>query len=110
VTEKGDGVACAERYPEKPRPPYTPELPRPPAMPQPISVAISGNDGCVVDRSGHLTCWPLARNRWLGLYRAVAASGNRFCAVTADGRVRCDHDWPSGASSEPPPTSGGSIF
>jgi len=109
VPDAGGGVACVERYPEAPRPQELALL-RPPPAPEPMSVAISGGDGCVVDRSGRLTCWPVARNRWsAGFYRAVAASGDRFCAVTIDGRVKCDRYWPSGAPTAAFPEAGAGL-
>ena len=92
VTGPGDAIACAQRWPDRERPSWFPPPPRPPAVAGPAGIVLSGSDGCVVDRSGHLTCWPQARNKWNGTYRMIAAWGDRFCAVTADGRVECDRE------------------
>jgi len=32
--------------------------------------------------------------RWDGIYRAIAGDSDRMCAVTAEGRVECDREWP----------------
>jgi hypothetical protein len=57
-------------------------------------VALSGSEGCVLERSGRVACWPERRNRFDGLYRTIAGAGDgRFCALTSDGRAECDRAW-----------------
>ena len=61
-------------------------------------LAVGGEqDGCALGRSGRITCWPPGRDgngAFGGVYRALAGSGRRRCAVTVAGRVECNRGWP----------------
>ena len=62
---------------------------------EPVDVALTRDEGCVLGRAGHLACWGgSGAKAWDGLYGAVAAGAGRFCAITATGDVRCDRGWP----------------
>jgi hypothetical protein len=39
--------------------------------------------------------WARARGRLaIVVYRSLVGSGTRLCALTVDGRVECDREWP----------------
>ena len=52
-------------------------------------------DGCALGSSGRIKCWRSpVRGAWEGVYRSLVGSGTRLCALTVDGRVECDREWP----------------
>jgi hypothetical protein len=99
VTGAGDGVGCWRDHGQDTFRPPRAALVR---LAEPIDIAMSGRDACVLLRSGRVACSGDARNRWPELYRALAGSGDRLCAVTIEGRVKCDHEWPSSAMRPTP--------
>jgi hypothetical protein len=36
----------------------------------------------------------LVRGAWDGAYRSLTGTSTRLCALTVDGRVECDREWP----------------
>jgi hypothetical protein len=73
-----------------------------PAVANPMAIKMSGRDDCVLLRSGRVVCSGDARNRWPGLYRAIAGGADRLCAVTVEGGVKCDREWPASARPRMP--------
>ena len=62
-------------------------------------VAVGDDDGCALEQSGRIACWSQrgkasGNGGFAGLYRALAGSGPRRCAITSDGRVECNRGWP----------------
>ncbi len=99
VTGAGDGVRCwRDRGNDTFQPPRATLV----RMADPIDIAMSGRDDCVLLRSGRVVCSGDARNRWPGLYRAIAGGADRMCAVTVEGRVKCDREWPASAKPRTP--------
>jgi hypothetical protein len=79
----------------RPAPAPDPARPMPAPIDEPTELAMSWHDGCVLGRSGRIACWRSpARRSWDGVYRMIAGSSSRLCAVTVDGRVECDREWP----------------
>lgn len=100
VTTAGDAVRCWRDRPGWPwpksrsLPSVLSRLGDPSGVAPWSGVALSGGDACVLGRSGHISCVSETAHRWTGLYRAIAGGGRGICAVTADGRVECDREWP----------------
>ena len=71
---------------------------------EPADVALSEEEGCLLGRAGHVACWRESNTTsWDGLYESITGGAffeqipglaGRFCGITVDGRVQCDHRWP----------------
>jgi hypothetical protein len=76
-------------------PPPDPDGPIAMGFDEPTDLAMSGSDGCVLGRSGRIKCWRSpARRAWSDVYRMLAGGEIRLCALTVEGRVECDREWP----------------
>jgi len=62
---------------------------------EPTAIAMSAGDGCALGSSGRIKCWRSpVRGAWDGVYKSLVGSGTRLCALTVEGRVECDREWP----------------
>ena len=93
---EGRDLRCWEDHWSGWRPAPAPDRPTMPTpVDEPTAIAMSAFDGCALGSSGRIRCWRSpVRGAWEGVYRSLVGSGTRLCALTTDGRVECDREWP----------------
>jgi hypothetical protein len=93
---QGRDLRCWEDHWDGWRPAPEPDRPTMPTpVDEPTSIAMSAGDGCALGSSGQIKCWRSpVRGAWGGVYRSLTGTTTRLCALTAEGRVECDREWP----------------